>query len=92
MPHTIIRGVIDCLLDTPEGLIILDYKTDRLSSEQEMLDRVAGYQVQLQLYTRAAGAIFGRPVVRAALAFLRARRVIDVPLTLPALAELLSVA
>jgi ATP-dependent helicase/nuclease subunit A len=90
--HTIIRGVIDCLLDLPDGLLILDYKTDDVRSEQELQDRVAGYRVQLQLYAQAAEAIFGRPVARAAVAFLRARRVVDVPLTRPALADLLSVA
>ena len=90
--HTIIRGVIDCLADTPEGLLIVDYKTDRVRDEQELAARVAGYRVQLQLYAQAAQAIFGRPVARAVLALLCARRIVEVPLGLPPLAELLTAA
>ncbi len=90
--HTIVRGVIDCLLDTPAGLLVVDYKTDRVRDEQELEARLAGYRVQLQLYAQAAQAIFKRPVARAVLALLRARRIVDVPPTLPALADLLAVA
>ncbi len=77
--HVLVRGVIDCLVETPEGLVLLDYKTDAVRDEQDFEARVAGYNVQMQLYAQAAGAIFGRPVTRAVLAFLRARRMVDVP-------------
>jgi len=87
--HTIVRGVIDCLLDLPDGLLILDYKTDAPRSDDDFAARLAGYTVQLQLYARAAGAIFARPAVRAALIFLRARRIANVPLATPALDALL---
>lgn len=90
--HTIIRGVIDCLAETPAGLVLLDYKTDRVPDEATWQVRLAGYRVQLQLYARAAAAIFGRPVVRAALVLLRARRIVDVPPAPPALAEVLTAA
>jgi ATP-dependent helicase/nuclease subunit A len=86
--HTIVRGVIDCLIETADGLVILDYKTDWLADERDLAERLGGYQVQLQLYAQAAGAIFARPVTRAALVFLRARRVLEVPLGLPATVEL----
>jgi ATP-dependent helicase/nuclease subunit A len=81
--RTIIRGVIDCVVETPAGLVIFDYKTDAVRDEADFATRLAGYTVQIQLYARAAGAIFTRPVVRAALAFLRLRRVVDVPLANP---------
>jgi ATP-dependent helicase/nuclease subunit A len=87
--HTIVRGVIDCLLETPDGLVILDYKTDRPRDETDFAARLAGYTVQLQLYAQAAASIFARPVVRALLIFLRARRTIAVPLTAPSLPALL---
>ena len=48
--HTIVRGVIDCLVDTPKGLVVMDYKTDTLRSDDEFERRLAGYSVQLQLY------------------------------------------
>lgn len=86
--HTIVRGVIDCLIETPAGLVILDYKTDVLGDERELEGRLQGYRVQMRLYAQAAGRIFERAVSRAALVFLRLRRVVDVPLTEPALADL----
>ena len=77
--RTVVRGVIDCLVETDEGLVILDYKTDRITNDAELRERVGGYAVQLRLYAEAAAAIFGQPVVRAALVFLSARRMVDVP-------------
>jgi len=82
--HTIIRGIIDCLIETPDGLVILDYKTDRASSTERWEQRLAGYQVQLRVYAQAAAAVFNRPVTHAALVFLLARRIVTVaprPLT-----------
>ena len=78
--HTIVRGVIDCLLTTNDGLVIIDYKTDAVWTAEAVQQRAAGYAVQLQLYAQAATAIFDRPVSRAVLAFLSARRVVDVPI------------
>ena len=46
--------------------------------------------MQLQLYAQAAGAIFDRPVAQATLAFLRARRLVDVPCTLVDVERLLA--
>lgn len=78
--RSIVRGVIDCVLDTPAGLVVIDYKTDRPRDEQDLAERRAGYRVQLRLYAEAAGAILARPVARAVLVFLRARRLEEVAL------------
>ncbi|MEW6252130.1 MAG: UvrD-helicase domain-containing protein, partial [Planctomycetota bacterium] len=90
--RTIVRGVIDCLIERPDGLVLIDYKSDRVRDDADLRERLAGYQVQLQVYARAAEAIFARPVTRAVLIFLRARRIIDVPLTAPRLEALLNAA
>ena len=82
--RSIIRGVIDCVLDTPAGLIVIDYKTDRPRDDQDLEERLAGYRAQLRLYAEAAGAILARPVARAILVLLRMRRVEDVSLDPPA--------
>jgi ATP-dependent helicase/nuclease subunit A len=76
--RTIVRGVIDCLYESPSGLVLLDYKTDLPRDDADWAARLAGYHVQLQVYAHAAAAIFGRPVTRAVLVFLRARRSEDV--------------
>jgi len=73
--RTLLRGVIDCVIETSEGLVILDYKTDRMRDADEWNWRVEAYGVQLQQYARAATELFDRPLGRAALVFLRARRV-----------------
>lgn len=85
--HTVIRGVIDSLVETQEGLVIFDYKTDRPQDAPDLTARLAAYGVQLQLYAQAVEAIFGRPVVRRSLLFLGARRVVDVPPPAGPLAE-----
>lgn len=77
--RTIVRGIIDCLLELPDGLMIVDYKTDHVRDATDLEARLVGYRVQMQAYTQAASAIFARPVTRAALVFLLARQVVDVP-------------
>jgi ATP-dependent helicase/nuclease subunit A len=85
-----LRGVIDLLLETDEGLVVLDYKTDQPRDETDWQRRVAAYGVQLQLYAAAAREIFGREVVGAALIFLRRRRVVPVPVASPSLEAVLT--
>jgi len=80
----IVRGIIDCLVELPDGLLILDYKTDRIPDAATWEERVAGYTVQLQLYAGAAADIFARSVKRALLVFLHGRKAVSYThLTLP---------
>ncbi len=48
----LIQGIIDAWFEEKDGLVIVDYKTDRVKEgeEQTLLDH---YQVQLQYYARA---------------------------------------
>lgn len=57
----LLQGVIDCLLVEEGGLVLIDYKTDRLTGKQ-LDDAVSRYRVQLELYARAARTILRRPV------------------------------
>ncbi|MCG3126926.1 MAG: ATP-dependent helicase/nuclease subunit A [Phycisphaerae bacterium] len=74
------RGVIDCLFEDEHGLCIVDYKTDRLKSEEELSARVAVYRTQVELYARAVAAVSGKPVGSASLVFFGPRRVVEVSL------------
>ena len=76
--RTIVRGVIDCLLEMKTGLVIIDYKTDRVTNEAALRERVENYSVQMQLYSQAAERIFVQPVTQAILVFLRVRQVVEV--------------
>lgn len=72
--RTIVRGVIDCMVETPDGLVIYDYKTDGVAEGPAWEERIAGYRFQVQLYAAAAAAAFNRPVHQALLVFLRRRK------------------
>ncbi len=74
----LVRGIIDCLVPTPAGLVILDYKTDQPRDAADRAGRIAGYKVQMQVYARAAAAIFARPVAQVGLVFLRLREIVPV--------------
>ncbi|MFC1675616.1 helicase-exonuclease AddAB subunit AddA [Planctomycetota bacterium] len=52
----IVQGIIDMLIQTPAGLMVIDFKTDRITAEQVM-HRAEIYHRQLALYGQAAAAI-----------------------------------
>jgi len=52
----IIQGIIDMLIKTAEGLIVIDFKTDRITAD-EAARRAELYSSQLDYYGRAASAI-----------------------------------
>ena len=56
-----LQGVVDCAFDTPEGLVILDFKTDRIAPGGEG-ERAAVYRPQLEAYAAALSRVLERPV------------------------------
>ena len=66
----LMEGFIDLLIDTPDGMTIVDYKTDGLTSKQ-VQELGPEYEVQLGLYAWAVGETTGKPVRAATLLFLR---------------------
>jgi len=52
----IIQGIIDMLVKTPLGLLVIDFKTDAVTAE-EAPQRAKFYRQQLDIYSRAASAI-----------------------------------
>ena len=65
----LVRGVIDCLFETDSGWVIVDYKTDRIASDQ-CDERAAFYSGQMLLYRRAVQTIIRQPVAEMVLYFL----------------------
>lgn len=63
--QTIVQGIVDCLVETEDGLIIIDYKTDRIIGEWEKVSESyrKKYEVQINLYAEAIEAASARPVV-----------------------------
>ena len=66
----LLQGVVDCFLEEPDGLVVIDYKTDRLKSRAEAEKRAALYRGQLAAYASALERITGRPVKESVLYFL----------------------
>lgn len=55
-----LQGVIDCIVETDEGLVIIDYKTDRNFDADDTVEK---YRIQLECYKYAAEKIFKKPVL-----------------------------
>jgi ATP-dependent helicase/nuclease subunit A len=66
----LLQGVVDCCLIEPDGLVIIDYKTDRVKTDEEIAERAAHYRGQLTAYSEALRRILGKPVKRCVLFFL----------------------
>jgi ATP-dependent helicase/nuclease subunit A len=71
----IVQGIIDLLIKTPKGLLVIDFKTDDVSADQAP-QRAELYRPQLDLYARAAAAITGQNVLAKWLCFLKSGRTI----------------
>ena len=59
----LIQGIIDAYYETEEGLVLVDYKTDRVQ-EPDGRDLVEKYRVQLEYYAEALSRLTGKPVVK----------------------------
>ncbi len=68
----VVQGIIDMLVRTPEGLVIIDFKTDNITAEQ-VNERAKLYRGQLELYGRAASAILKSETMSRWLYFLTPR-------------------
>jgi len=73
----VVQGMIDMLVRTPEGLLVIDFKTDRVS-DADVDKRADAYRGQLELYAQAASAILACPVAARWLYFLRPRKAVAV--------------
>ena len=71
---TLMEGFIDLLLDEPEGLTIIDYKTDSVETPEDIAQAAQRHAVQMGLYAWAAGEVTGKEVRQAVLLFLRPSR------------------
>ncbi len=53
---TLIQGIIDAFWIEGDGIVLLDYKTDHVDSEKELVDR---YRAQMELYGEALERVYG---------------------------------
>lgn len=66
--QVLLQGVVDCWYETKDGIVVLDFKTDRVGPDS-VEERVNGYKPQLEVYGRALEEVTGRAVTRKILWF-----------------------
>jgi ATP-dependent helicase/nuclease subunit A len=59
----VLEGYIDLLVRTPDGLVIVDYKTDQWRPGADREARIVRYRHQLAAYGAAIGRLLAEPVV-----------------------------
>ena len=74
----LLQGVIDCCLEEDDGIVLIDYKTDRVTKGRETAERAQYYLPQLEAYTKALIRIFAKPVKERLLVFLDNGEIVSV--------------
>ena len=66
----LLQGVVDCCIEEDGELVVIDYKTDAITTDEELEARSALYTPQLRAYAVAMERIFGKRVKECVLYFL----------------------
>ena len=69
--NTVVEGYIDLLYRSPEGLVVVDYKTDDVHYEPAFNAKVERYKIQVAAYALAVEQATGEKVERCVLVFAR---------------------
>jgi ATP-dependent helicase/nuclease subunit A len=73
----VVQGIVDCLFEEADGLVVVDYKTDRVKTPEELLER---YGKQLQLYADMLKETQNKPVKELLLYSFTLHTTVTVPL------------
>lgn len=60
--NSMLQGIADCMFEEEDGIVLIDYKTDKVQSESVLISR---YDLQIKLYAAALEKIFGKRVKEA---------------------------
>ena len=73
----LLQGVVDCALIEPDGITVLDFKTDRVT--EDTLDQSAEhYRMQVMAYAGALSRIYEKPIKSALLYFFKLNQYVTV--------------
>jgi ATP-dependent helicase/nuclease subunit A len=75
----LLQGVVDCALIEPEGITIIDFKTDQVNDDN-LMAKVEEYRHQVRTYAHALSRIFELPILEIYLYFSRINQAIQVTL------------
>lgn len=73
----LLQGVVDCALIEPDGITVVDFKTDRVTKEN-VSKKAAYYRSQVQVYAQALSRIYDLPVIHSYLYFFRINSFIEI--------------
>jgi len=76
----LLEGFVDLLVETPDGYVIVDWKTDAVGSDTEIDAALARYRLQGGAYALALESVLDRPVVGCTFVFTGARGAIERPI------------
>ncbi len=65
----LLQGIADCFFYEDDGVVLIDYKTDRISAEQAE-ERAEYYRLQMEYYTRGLTSVLECPIKERYLYFL----------------------
>jgi ATP-dependent exoDNAse (exonuclease V) beta subunit len=91
----VLEGFVDLLVETPDGLVVVDYKTDRAPGDADVDAALARYTPQGAAYALAIEQVLDRPVRRCVFVFARdggpavEREIADLPAAVTAARETL---
>jgi ATP-dependent helicase/nuclease subunit A len=74
----LLQGVADCFFEEKDGIVVLDYKTDAVFTDEEIRNRAEHYRAQILSYSAALERITGKKVKEKILCFLRPRKNITI--------------
>ena len=74
--EVLLQGIIDAFIVEDDGIILVDYKTDRVKNEVELRER---YRKQIMLYSDALEAILGKRVKRRVLYSFYLAKEVEIP-------------
>ena len=75
--QVLLQGVVDCAILEPDGITIIDFKTDQVS-ESNVEALAEGYRLQVKTYGEALSRIYEKPIKARKLWFFRLKRFVDV--------------
>lgn len=75
--QVLLQGVVDCALIEPDGITIIDFKTNKVT-EETLMQTALQYREQVLIYAEALERIYQKPVKSAQLYFFRLNRFVTV--------------
>jgi ATP-dependent exoDNAse (exonuclease V) beta subunit len=72
--EAVVEGFVDLLYEGPDGLVVVDYKTDQVRSDADIDTAVDRYRLQGAAYALALQRSLGRPVAKCTFVFVSGGR------------------